>query len=132
MPDSWEKSLKKSCRICMPGAGDLFVTALNEDYGLTPLEAMASGKPVIAVSGEELRETITPGTGLLVPPNIEALIFALQTIGNDPSIYRTACESRAKNLILLRFSQSFKTTVKGGEDMGIESKSSFTEIEIFS
>ncbi len=27
----------------------LVCTALNEDYGLTPLEAMASGKPVIAI-----------------------------------------------------------------------------------
>ena len=25
-------------------------TALDEDYGLTPLEAMASGKPVVAVN----------------------------------------------------------------------------------
>ena len=34
-------------------------TALDEDYGLTPLEAMASGKPVVAVNEGGYRETVT-------------------------------------------------------------------------
>lgn len=43
----------------------LVCTAIDEDFGLTPLEAMASGKPVIAVN-EEFIETVTPDTGMLV------------------------------------------------------------------
>ena len=34
-------------------------TALDEDFGLTPLEAMASGKPVVAVDEGGFRETVT-------------------------------------------------------------------------
>ena len=42
------------------------ITAENEDFGLTPLEAMASGKPVIAVNEGGFKETIINGqTGIL-------------------------------------------------------------------
>jgi glycosyltransferase involved in cell wall biosynthesis len=41
-------------------------TAENEDFGLTPIEAMASGKPVIAVNEGGFKETIIDGkTGIL-------------------------------------------------------------------
>lgn len=39
---------------------------MDEDFGLTPVEAMASGKPVVAVDKGGFRETVIPGTGLLV------------------------------------------------------------------
>ncbi|MDE1870841.1 MAG: glycosyltransferase [Candidatus Micrarchaeota archaeon] len=46
--------------------GVLF-TAVNEDYGIVPLEAMASRKPVISVNEGGPRETIVDGkTGFLV------------------------------------------------------------------
>lgn len=42
-------------------------TPINEDYGLVPLEAMASGKPVISVNEGGPRDTIINGkTGFLV------------------------------------------------------------------
>ena len=44
-------------------------TAIDEDFGLTPLEAMASGKPVVAVDEGGYRETVTPATGMLVAPD---------------------------------------------------------------
>ncbi|MDE1856764.1 MAG: glycosyltransferase [Candidatus Micrarchaeota archaeon] len=42
-------------------------TPINEDYGLVPLEAMASGKPIISVNEGGPKETIMDGsTGFLV------------------------------------------------------------------
>jgi glycosyltransferase involved in cell wall biosynthesis len=39
-----------------------------EDFGLTPLEAQASGAPVIALAAGGALETVTPQTGLLFTP----------------------------------------------------------------
>ena len=45
----------------------LICTDMYEDFGMTPLEAMASGKPVIAVDEGGFTETVVNGeTGLLV------------------------------------------------------------------
>ena len=41
---------------------------MDEDFGMSPVESMAAGKPVIGVAEGGLLETVTPGsTGLLIP-----------------------------------------------------------------
>lgn len=53
-------------------------TTLNEDWGIVPLEAMAYGKPVIAVNQGGPRESvIDKETGFLVNPNAEAFAQAM-------------------------------------------------------
>jgi glycosyltransferase involved in cell wall biosynthesis len=71
-------------------------TALDEDYGLTPLEAMASGKPVVAVDEGGYLETVTDETGLLVQPDVEKIRSAIRIIAKDPVRYREQCFNRAK------------------------------------
>ena len=110
----------------------LICTALDEDYGLTPLEAMASGKPVVGTDEGGFRETITPATGLLVPPDPEGLVTAVRTIGKTPSAYKNACESRAKEFDIENFSQELKTAVygtdvQGGYSQGKVSKIGYTK-----
>ncbi len=74
----------------------LICTAVDEDFGLTPLEAMASGKPVVAVNEGGFRETVVHGkTGMLVEANRDALVRAIKEISRDPQQYRDACEKRA-------------------------------------
>jgi glycosyltransferase involved in cell wall biosynthesis len=55
------------------------IVAAEEDFGMTPLEANASGRPVIAYGAGGARETVVPGvTGLLFPEQTaEALLAAL-------------------------------------------------------
>jgi glycosyltransferase involved in cell wall biosynthesis len=74
----------------------LICTALDEDFGLTPVEAMASGKPVVAVDEGGFRETVLHGkTGLLVSADQDELVRAVKEISKDPQKYGDACKKRA-------------------------------------
>ena len=56
---------------------------MNEDYGIVPLEGMASGKPVIAVNEGGPRETLLQNkTGLLVN-DPEEMAAAMARIAKD-------------------------------------------------
>ena len=62
-----------------------------EDFGITPLEAMASGRPVIAIGRGGALETVVP-PGSVEPPTglffenqtVEDLIHAMQDLERDP------------------------------------------------
>lgn len=74
----------------------LICTARDEDFGLTPVEAMASGKPVVAVNEGGFKETIIHGeTGLLVEANRDELVMAVKKISMNPEKYKDACIKRA-------------------------------------
>jgi glycosyltransferase involved in cell wall biosynthesis len=61
----------------------------NELFGLAPIEAMASGCPVIASRAASLPEVVEPeASGLLVPPNDPAAIgAALRRLAADPDLW---------------------------------------------
>ncbi|MEJ3744755.1 glycosyltransferase [Actinomycetes bacterium KLBMP 9797] len=83
-------------------SADVFATApWYEPFGLTPLEAMASGVPVVAAAVGGLTDTVVDGlTGDLVPPrNPRALGVALRKLLADPIrrfAYGTAAVDRAR------------------------------------
>ncbi|MDP2652916.1 MAG: glycosyltransferase [Candidatus Omnitrophota bacterium] len=86
-------------------------TALDEDFGLTPVEAMAAGKPVIAPADGGFRETVLDGvTGrLLDRMDEDSLLAAVRFVGQDPGKYRPACEDRARAFDTKIFVSRIKT-----------------------
>ncbi len=75
----------------------LICTAMDEDFGLTPLEAMASGKPVVAVDEGGFLETVVQGrTGILAGATRDDLVGAVKEIAKDPERYKEACMERAR------------------------------------
>jgi glycosyltransferase involved in cell wall biosynthesis len=59
-----------------------------EGFGLTALEAMAAGRPVVATRYASLPEVVDDGvTGALVPPkSVDAMRVALVALANDPTL----------------------------------------------
>ncbi len=84
-------------------------TALDEDYGLTPVEAMASGKPVVAVNEGGYRETVTEKTGILVDPSVASLVKAIRVIAQNPERYKETCLLRARDFDLVQFTSKLKS-----------------------
>ena len=89
----------------------------DEDFGMSPVEAMAAGKPVIGVAEGGLLETVIDGeTGLLVPPapGVEALVEAVNRLDGARALaMREACEARAARFAAPRFLERMKALAAG-------------------
>lgn len=72
-------------------------TAMNEDFGMTAIESMAAGKPVVAVKEGGYLESVVDGkTGVLTKPNTEDIIQAVRIVSENPEMYKNSCIERAK------------------------------------
>jgi glycosyltransferase involved in cell wall biosynthesis len=77
-------------------AADILVvpSVWPEAFGLVALEGAASGLPVIASATGGLRETVTPESGIEVPPGDEdALLAAIRALVDDPARRRRMGEA---------------------------------------
>jgi spore coat protein SA len=87
--DSLAEQLRSADVFCCP-------SIWNDPFPLAPLEAMASGLPVVASKTGGLPEQLAYGGGILVAPNDpEALAAALERLVNDAP-YREELSGRAQ------------------------------------
>ena len=112
---SWinKKELLKLYAECI----GLLATAKDEDYGLSPLEAMAAGKPVIAADEGGYKETITKNTGIVIKEiNQEKIVKAVKEIeeklNQDPTQFIKSAREQAKKFDTKIFIEKIKEEIE--------------------
>jgi glycosyltransferase involved in cell wall biosynthesis len=95
-----------------------------EDFGITPVEAMASGAPVIAYGEGGAAETVTSKTGVFFKPQtVEALMEAVQKLESGEAAFsEDDCRARAREFSRERFQRELlgiieETWRKAGRDV---------------
>jgi len=88
-----------------------------EDFGITPLEAMAVGTPVVALRAGGVLDTVVEGeTGILFDePKVESLAAALDAVESrtlDGTWDRAAIRAHAASFSRARFHQQFKSEIE--------------------
>lgn len=92
------------------GAKATIYVPVDEDFGMSPVESMACGTPVIAVNDGGLKESIIDGrTGILInpvclPSDIALAVQQIDALGNIWS----ACVQRGGDFSLIKFEQQLK------------------------
>jgi len=95
----------------------VIATSKEEDYGMSPVEAMASGKAVIAPNEGGYKETIIDGkTGVLIDDiNEDKLVAAIKKLGEqidkDPLKFKTAGQSHSAKFDTKIFVENFKKII---------------------
>ena len=107
-----DRELKKLVGTCI---ATIYV-AKDEDFGMSPVESMAAGKPVIANAEGGLLETVVNGeTGIFVPadPSPTDIADAVRELTAERSQdMRRACENRAGLFSRERFLRDMKHTIE--------------------
>jgi glycosyltransferase involved in cell wall biosynthesis len=92
----------------------------DEDFGMSVVESMAAGKPVIGVAEGGLKETIVPGaTGVLLSPDfaIEDVVTAVRSMTSGrAAAMRRACERAAQKFSRQSFVEKVKQLVSSMEN----------------
>jgi glycosyltransferase involved in cell wall biosynthesis len=92
-----------------------FITsAIDEDFGMTPLEAMTSGKPVVAVREGGYMESVIDGrTGFLVNADVPSIKEGIRKISKDPARFKDECINQSKLYDMHHFEKKIHEIVQG-------------------
>ncbi|MER0240303.1 glycosyltransferase [Fulvimarina sp. MAC8] len=89
---------------------------VDEDFGISPVESMAAGKPVIGVAEGGLKETILHDeTGFLLPAGFKPddIAAAVTTLTPERALaMRSACEKQAEQFSLARFLEGMRAIIQ--------------------
>jgi len=90
-----------------------FLFPVEDDFGITPVEAMAAGKPVVALKAGGVRETVLDGkTGVFFDkPESESLLKAIEVLENT-SWNKDEIRKRAELFSEERFKREFRKYVE--------------------
>lgn len=94
------------------GAKAFLALATDEDFGMTPVEAMAAGTPVIAFRGGGYIESVVEGkTGVFVDsPTVEGVVAAIQRF-ESMHFSPEDCRTQAEKFSVERFRTAIKRFV---------------------
>lgn len=106
------------------GAKAFLALSQDEDFGITPVESMSCGTPVIAYFGGGYKETVIEGkTGIFFhKPTVESLVDAIQKFEKmkfDPKV----CKAQAEKFSKARFKkeiENFVNTKFKNQEAGIK------------
>jgi glycosyltransferase involved in cell wall biosynthesis len=91
------------------------ITSIDEDFGMAPIEAMASGKPVVCMKEGGCLETVADGlTGLLVTPNVSEIADAINIISIEPVKYKEKCIEQSRKFDVNIFLNEIKKEIEAG------------------
>lgn len=96
----------------------------EEDFGITPVESMAAGRPVIGYSVGGVRESINKKTGILFDEQTEAsLNMAIEELEHNYSSFNpTECRKRAEDFSSEKFIDSLQEKVESEFNQYINGK----------
>jgi glycosyltransferase involved in cell wall biosynthesis len=94
-------------------ARGFFALAVDEDFGITPVEAMSFGTPVIAYNGGGYKESVVNGkTGILFDDySVEGLVKVIKQF-NNLTIKSADCVAQAKKFSKERFFEEMNEFMK--------------------
>jgi glycosyltransferase involved in cell wall biosynthesis len=95
------------------GAKALIFSALDEDFGMVPVEAMAYGTPVIGLAQGGVKETVIEGkTGMLFQkPEVEDVISVITKFAKTDKEWKNECVRQAQKFSKENFKKQIRAYV---------------------
>ena len=111
--DFWGTSPRRPSPSCLAGCRALLFPG-EEDFGLTPLEANAAGKPVVAYGAGGALETVVPGvTGSFFTEPTERALAEAMTAFDPAQFDPAACRQQADRFAPATFRERLQVHVEG-------------------